>query len=115
MYGYKDVRDVAAAHVLALKSPSTAEVGCKRIFLSSPYDFNYGWLVKFIVEKRPALKDRLIRLPAPVFPADKIDADFNRSSRSSGSRRRTSRVLRRQYWRCLITSLKLNRSGLPKE
>lgn len=76
--GYQDVRDVAAAHVLALTSPPTTEVGRKRIILSSPYDLNYTWLINLIAEKRPVLKDRLTRVPAPVFPSDKNDIDFKR-------------------------------------
>ncbi|KAJ7753635.1 hypothetical protein DFH07DRAFT_904109 [Mycena maculata] len=79
-----DVRDVAKAHVRALTSPPTAEVGRKRIILSSPHGWPFQEIVNFIAAQRPALKSRLITATPPVFPADALPADFARVERVLG-------------------------------
>lgn len=57
--GCTDVEDAARAHVLALTAPPTSEVGRKRILLSSEW-YLYSDVAKFIAEKRPELKGRLL-------------------------------------------------------
>ncbi|KAF9025673.1 NAD(P)-binding protein [Hymenopellis radicata] len=56
--GHIDVRDVAKAHLLALKS--STDIGLKRFALSSPEPSRFKEAVKFIVEARPELRDRLV-------------------------------------------------------
>lgn len=75
---HADVRDVATAHVLALTSPPASSVSRKRILFASPYGFNFKAVVDLIREKRPELKDRLIKASAPEFPVDKLPIDFGR-------------------------------------
>ncbi|KAJ7642141.1 hypothetical protein FB45DRAFT_826394 [Roridomyces roridus] len=60
---YIDVRDVASAHVRALRSAPTARVGKKRILFSSPTGWPIEPTVAFIASERPALEGRMIQLP----------------------------------------------------
>lgn len=82
--GHADVRDVAVAHVTALDSPPTSEVGRKRVIFASPYDFNFKNAVELLREKRPQLKDRLITQVPPEFPAYRYPVDFERIERVTG-------------------------------
>jgi len=75
---YVDIRDVAKAHVLALHAPATSAVGRKRIIFSSPHGFEPKSALQYLVEKRPALKERLITAPAPDFGYDRLPIDFGR-------------------------------------
>ncbi|KAJ7440346.1 hypothetical protein B0H11DRAFT_2099933 [Mycena galericulata] len=75
---YIDVRDVAQAHIRALNSPPTAEVGRKRIILSSPYGWPIQRTVDYIAAERPALKSRLITGTPELMPFDVIPVDFAR-------------------------------------
>ncbi|KAJ7127877.1 hypothetical protein C8R44DRAFT_778943 [Mycena epipterygia] len=75
---YIDVRDVAQAHVRALNSRPTAEVGRKRIVLSSPHGWPFQKTVDFIAAKRPALKGRLITATPEVQSFDVLPMDFGR-------------------------------------
>ncbi|KAJ7757988.1 hypothetical protein B0H16DRAFT_1370677 [Mycena metata] len=75
---YIDVRDVAQAHVHALKSRPTAEVGRKRIILSSPTGWPFRQTVDFIAAQRPALKERLITATPQGLPFDVLPMDFGR-------------------------------------
>ncbi|KAF9501741.1 NAD(P)-binding protein [Pleurotus eryngii] len=73
-----DVRDVAKAHVLALKSPPTSVVGRKRIIIASPHGLNFATLTDFLAEKRPALKDRLTKETPPKTDRYNVPLDFAR-------------------------------------
>ncbi|KAJ7187346.1 hypothetical protein C8R46DRAFT_1025213 [Mycena filopes] len=73
-----DVRDVAQAHVRALTSRPTAEVGRKRIILASPTGWPFRQTVEFIAKERPALKERLITAEPQVQPFDVLPMDFAR-------------------------------------
>lgn len=53
-----DVRDVAKAHILALRAPPTSEVGQKRIAVVGP-TFSWKDAVEHLVVARPELKGRL--------------------------------------------------------
>ncbi|KAF7358483.1 Epimerase domain-containing protein [Mycena venus] len=75
---YIDVRDVAQAHIRALKSPPAAKVGRKRIIFSSPYGWSFQKTLDFIAEQRPALKDRLITGKPPALAFDVLPMDFGR-------------------------------------
>ncbi|KAF9458262.1 hypothetical protein BDZ94DRAFT_1271033 [Collybia nuda] len=75
---YADVRDVAKAHVLALRSPPASSVNRKRILFASPHEFDFGATVAFIAEKRPELKDRLIKTTPPILPSNNTPLDFER-------------------------------------
>ncbi|KAJ7881925.1 hypothetical protein B0H13DRAFT_2539917 [Mycena leptocephala] len=77
---YIDVRDVAQAHVRALNTRPTAEVGRKRIILSSPFGWPFQQTVDFIAEQRPALKGRLITATPQVQPFDVLPMDFGRTT-----------------------------------
>ncbi|KIK09779.1 hypothetical protein K443DRAFT_389 [Laccaria amethystina LaAM-08-1] len=82
--GYADVRDVARAHVTALDSPPTSEVGRKRVIFASPYDFNFKNAIELLSEKRPQLKGRLITQVPPELPAYRYPVDFERIERVTG-------------------------------
>ncbi|KAJ7641892.1 hypothetical protein FB45DRAFT_901283 [Roridomyces roridus] len=76
---YIDVRDVAAAHIGALSSPPTTQVGRKRIILSSPTGWPLKKTLDFIGEQRPALKGRLTKEPLPApHPSDVLPFDLKR-------------------------------------
>ncbi|KAJ7101480.1 hypothetical protein B0H15DRAFT_412700 [Mycena belliarum] len=75
---YIDVRDVAQAHLRALKGRPTAEVGRKRIIISSPHGWPFHQTVNFIAAQRPALKDRLITAKPVPQPFDVLPMDFGR-------------------------------------
>ncbi|KAJ7101330.1 hypothetical protein B0H15DRAFT_927160 [Mycena belliarum] len=80
-----DVRDVARAHIGALSSPPTAEVGRKRMILSSPHGWQAEQLVAYIAEQRPELKSRLITAPAPgPSPLIALPMDFGRVEKVLG-------------------------------
>ncbi|KAG9220595.1 hypothetical protein CCMSSC00406_0003694 [Pleurotus cornucopiae] len=82
-----DVRDVAKAHVLALKSPPTSVVGRKRIIVASPHGLNFATLTDLIAEKRPALKDRLTKAAPPKMDRDRVPLDFDRVEQVLGLRK----------------------------
>ncbi|KAK7002414.1 epimerase domain-containing protein [Favolaschia claudopus] len=73
-----DIRDVASAHIRALNSPPTAQVGRKRIVFSSPTGLSLKDTIELIAAKRSALKDRLVTATPPVFPTDVMPMDFKR-------------------------------------
>lgn len=78
MTHYIDVRDVAQAHVRALNSRPTAQVGRKRIVISSPSGWPFSQTIAFIAEQRPELKGRLTTTTPPVLPSDVMPIDFGR-------------------------------------
>ncbi|KAJ7757995.1 hypothetical protein B0H16DRAFT_1689450 [Mycena metata] len=78
MTHYIDVRDAALAHIKALDSPPTAQVGRKRIVLSSPTGWPFRQSLDFIAKQRPALKERLTTVTPPEFPSDAMPLDFKR-------------------------------------
>ncbi|KAJ6535066.1 hypothetical protein B0H19DRAFT_1184847 [Mycena capillaripes] len=81
---YIDVRDVAQAHIRALNSPPTAEVGRKRVILSSPYGWSFQKTLDFIKEQRPVLKERLITATPQAQPFDVLPMDFGRVEKVLG-------------------------------
>lgn len=64
---YADIRDVAKAHVLALKSPLSSEssIGTKRLLFASLTRFDYPRFFQLVRERRPELSDRLTTVPIP--------------------------------------------------
>ncbi|KAJ6535063.1 hypothetical protein B0H19DRAFT_1184841 [Mycena capillaripes] len=81
---YIDVRDVAQAHIRALNSPPMAEVGRKRVILSSPYGWSFQKTLDFIKEQRPALKKRLITTKPQTQRFDVLPMDFSRVEKVLG-------------------------------
>jgi nucleoside-diphosphate-sugar epimerase len=77
---YVDVRDLAKAHVNALKSPPTADVGRKRVIIGYPYPLDGKHALEILAEKRPQWKSRLNqRQPPDGTPApSKFGCDFAR-------------------------------------
>ncbi|KAJ3847247.1 hypothetical protein EV368DRAFT_87941 [Lentinula lateritia] len=75
---YLDVRDAAKAHLLALDSAPTSQVGRKRIIISSPHEVVFADIIRTINAKRPELKDRLIKTPPREFPYKRLDVDLKR-------------------------------------
>ncbi|KAJ7854759.1 hypothetical protein B0H13DRAFT_1903502 [Mycena leptocephala] len=75
---YIDVRDVAQAHVRALNSRPTAQVGRKRIIISSPFGWSFQKTRDFIAEQRPVLKGRLITATPPEPPSNVMPINFER-------------------------------------
>jgi nucleoside-diphosphate-sugar epimerase len=74
-----DVRDVARAHVMALKAPPTALVGRKRLLISSPHGVNWKQVVDYLAQQKPELKDRLITaMPPTATDPDRLPIDFQR-------------------------------------
>lgn len=71
--GIVDVRDVAKAHVLALDSAPSSDVGHKRYLVVSPHEASYSAFIKVIAENRPELRGRLAdagTAPSFTFPTD---------------------------------------------
>ncbi|KAG6832867.1 hypothetical protein H0H87_012800 [Tephrocybe sp. NHM501043] len=75
---HADVRDVAHAHILALTSPPSSEVGRKRILIASPHGFDIKATLELIADSRPELKARLTKKMPPEYPYDRIPFDFKR-------------------------------------
>ncbi|KAJ7932971.1 hypothetical protein B0H13DRAFT_2512902 [Mycena leptocephala] len=75
---YIDVRDVAQAHVRALHSRPTAQVGRKRIIISSPFGWSFQKTRDFIAEQRPALRERLITATPLEPPYNVMPINFER-------------------------------------
>ncbi|CAK5283566.1 unnamed protein product [Mycena citricolor] len=75
---FVDVRDVAKAHVQALVSPPSSEVGRKRILLSSPHGKTWAQILEYIAENRPALKDRLMTVPPTPSTKGAMPMDWER-------------------------------------
>ncbi|KAJ7692691.1 hypothetical protein B0H17DRAFT_1159593 [Mycena rosella] len=75
---YIDVRDVAQAHVRALNSRPTSEVGRKRLVIASPSGWSFKETIDFIAARRPALKSRLITTTPATQRANVIPVDFKR-------------------------------------
>lgn len=82
-----DMRDIVKAHISALNSPPTSVVGRKRIIFSSPYGLDWNAAVGYIREKRPELKDRLIKQTLPVVNPDRIPIDLARIEQVLGMKR----------------------------
>jgi nucleoside-diphosphate-sugar epimerase len=75
-----DVRDVATAHVRALKVPATPEDVQKKRYLVLGGTFLNQDAVQLIAEKRPELKDRLPNLAnAPPAPGTPTKTDCTRA------------------------------------
>ncbi|KAK0449835.1 uncharacterized protein EV420DRAFT_766693 [Desarmillaria tabescens] len=75
--GAIDVRDSARAHVLALKSRPSAEVGRKRFAIVSPFQSSYKDALEIIAKERPELKDRLTdAAQAPEWPSYALPTDW---------------------------------------
>lgn len=83
---YVDVRDVAKAHVLALKAPlsSGSGIGKKRFILSSVYPFEYRQFLSLIKEKRPELSGRLTSSIVPDVENLLIPFDIERIEKVLG-------------------------------
>ncbi|KAK0192916.1 hypothetical protein F5146DRAFT_1136731 [Armillaria mellea] len=77
--GAIDVRDAARAHVLALQSPPSAEVGRKRFAIVSPHRSSYKDALAIIAKERPELKDRLTDATlAPEWPSYTLPVDWQK-------------------------------------
>ncbi|KAJ7575110.1 hypothetical protein C8J56DRAFT_1007805 [Mycena floridula] len=76
---YTDVRDVAKAHVLALKSPISSEsnIGRKRLIMGSLDSFDYASVLAFIRENRPELAERLTKTAIPVVDKRALKLPFD--------------------------------------
>ncbi|KAG6836163.1 hypothetical protein H0H93_010711, partial [Arthromyces matolae] len=66
---YVDTRDVARAHVLALKSKSASIVGRKRIVIMSPHELDIEATLEYVGKQRPELKERLSKESSPGYPS----------------------------------------------
>ncbi|KAH9484972.1 Putative uncharacterized oxidoreductase [Psilocybe cubensis] len=84
--GYADFRDVAKAHVGALRTPPTVE-GRKRIIFSTPDGLDFNTVFATLKKARPELEGRLINQPPPVYPFDRYDIDFDRVEEVTGMKK----------------------------
>ncbi|KAK0203427.1 hypothetical protein DFS33DRAFT_1474538 [Desarmillaria ectypa] len=77
--GAIDVRDSARAHVLALESRPSFEVGRKRLAICSPHQSSYKDALDIIAKERPELKDRLADgSHAPEWPSYTLPLNWER-------------------------------------
>ncbi|SJK98814.1 uncharacterized protein ARMOST_02083 [Armillaria ostoyae] len=77
--GAIDVRDSARAHVLALESRPSSEVGRKRFAVCSPDESSYKDALDIIAKERPELKDRLADgKHAPEWPSYTLPVNWER-------------------------------------
>ncbi|PBK68868.1 hypothetical protein ARMSODRAFT_957981 [Armillaria solidipes] len=77
--GAIDVRDAARAHVLALQSRPSAEVGRKRFAIVSPHKSSYKDALAIIAKERPELKDRLTDATlAPEWPSYTLPVEWQK-------------------------------------
>ncbi|KAK0494516.1 hypothetical protein EDD18DRAFT_346067 [Armillaria luteobubalina] len=83
-----DVRDVARAHILALQSRPTTEVGRKRFAVVSPYESSFQEAIYIIGREKPELKDRLVDATrAPVYPSDTLPVNWDEIENILGLKR----------------------------
>ncbi|KAF9018459.1 NAD(P)-binding protein [Hymenopellis radicata] len=75
---YADVRDVAKAHVRALKAPPSSSVGRKRLIFGSPYEFDLEAVRNLVVQKRPQVASRWTTKKVPTYPSLKLHCDMGR-------------------------------------
>ncbi|THU94191.1 NAD(P)-binding protein [Dendrothele bispora CBS 962.96] len=73
-----DVRDLANAHVNALKSPPASKIGRKRVVIGSPELLDGRKALATLAEKRPQLASRLNQKEPPVNNSGKYECDFAR-------------------------------------
>jgi nucleoside-diphosphate-sugar epimerase len=73
---YVDFRDVAQAHIGALDSKLDKK-NRKRIVFVSPHGLTVKDVLDIIKKDRPDLERRFTTAPAPQFPYDKLDVDFD--------------------------------------
>ncbi|SJK98679.1 uncharacterized protein ARMOST_01948 [Armillaria ostoyae] len=77
--GAIDVRDAARAHVVALQSRPSAEVGRKRFAIVSPHRSSYKDALAIIAKERPELKDRLTDATlAPEWPSYTLPVEWQK-------------------------------------
>ncbi|KAJ7048879.1 hypothetical protein C8F01DRAFT_1379330 [Mycena amicta] len=84
---YIDVRDVAEAHIRALNSPPTSEVGRKRLIFSAPTGWPIQQTVEYIAAQRPQLKHRLIRKTPEPQEFDVLPLDWERLEQVLGMKK----------------------------
>jgi nucleoside-diphosphate-sugar epimerase len=86
---YIDVRDVARAHVLALKSPISAgsNLGHKRLIIAGLDDFEYSSFLELVRSKRPELADRLTKVAPPSGSTSNVPFDVERAEQVLGAKR----------------------------
>jgi len=84
--GYVDFRDAARAHVGALDSKPDKN-NRKRIIFSSPFGLTVKHIFDIIKKEHPELERRFITAPAPEFPFDKYDIDFEGVEEITGMRK----------------------------
>ena len=80
---YVDFRDVARAHVGALSNKSDKN-NKKRVVFASPHALTIKQVLEIIKKKHPELESRFIKAPAPEFPYQKLDIDFERIKEITG-------------------------------
>ncbi|OCH87048.1 NAD-P-binding protein [Obba rivulosa] len=85
---FTDVRDVARGCVNALTSPTTAEVGRKRILVTGEW-FSFHEAVEYIAEVRPELRARLNKAAFSAGPAPRNWIDNTRAREVVGLREMT--------------------------
>ncbi|KAK0192981.1 hypothetical protein F5146DRAFT_526612 [Armillaria mellea] len=77
--GAIDVRDSARAHILALESRPSSEVGRKRFAVCSPDESSYKVALDIIAKERPQLKNRLADgSHAPEWPSYTLPVNWER-------------------------------------
>ncbi|PBK90041.1 NAD(P)-binding protein [Armillaria gallica] len=77
--GAIDVRDAARAHVVALQSRPSAEVGRKRFAIVSPHRSSYKDALAVIAKERSELKDRLTDATlAPEWPSYTLPVEWQK-------------------------------------
>ncbi|KAK0203508.1 hypothetical protein DFS33DRAFT_1332036 [Desarmillaria ectypa] len=77
--GAIDVRDAAKAHVLALQSRPSAEVGRKRFAIVSPHNSSYKDALAIIAKERPELTGRLTDITlAPEWPSYTLPVEWQK-------------------------------------
>jgi nucleoside-diphosphate-sugar epimerase len=83
---YIDFRDVARAHVGALDSKPDKKKR-KRIIFVSPHGLTLKHVFDIIKKDHPELERRFVTAPAPEFPYDRMDVDFERIEEVTGMRK----------------------------
>ncbi|KAF5357293.1 hypothetical protein D9758_005847 [Tetrapyrgos nigripes] len=112
---HTDVRDLALAHLNALKAPPTSAIGRKRVFFASPHDLDYKDVFALLAEKRPQLKERFNKREPPVPPLTRVPCDFKRIEEVTGFKpedmRTVEQTLLDLYDDCLMLEEKWKAEG----
>ena len=97
---YVDFRDVARAHIGALKNKPDKN-NRKRVVIASPHGMTLKHVLDIIKTDHPELVRRFITKPVLEFPYDRLDLEFERIKEITGMRKEDFHTLEEVCHGCI--------------